>query len=453
MSGGQGEAARQAAVMMLNDILKHHLTLDETLTQHHQKLTPQDRALASAICHKTLRHLGQIDQILFQLIKNPRPLRDHLALMILRAATAQLLFMRVPDHAAVDLAVGLAQKKSHTRHFAQLVNAVLRQIAAQPVKKNTPLSCNTPPWLWKKWVRTYGEQNARKIAEAHLAGDEIGLDLTMKDLTLKTDQENQMTETLSETLSKELSGVFLAPSTIRLTGNKTPVEQLPFYQQGLWWVQNIAASLPAHLFGDIKNQPVLELCAAPGGKTAQLAAAGARVIAIDRDPQRVQRLRDNLARLELNAEIIVKDGCDYHSPSPFRFILLDAPCSGTGTIRRHPEIAWTNSAKIITRLGKQQKRLLRAAYRLLAPGGTLVYCVCSLEPEEGIDIINHFLKEYPHMQRHPIQPDEVGAMNHILTPNGDIRSLPFHQPHKSCATLPSGGMDGFYIARLIRKNE
>ena len=147
--GGQGEAARQAAVMMLNDILKHHLTLDETLTQHHQKLTPQDRALASAICHKTLRHLGQIDQILFQLIKNPRPLRDHLALMILRAATAQLLFMRVPDHAAVDLAVGLAQK-NHTRGI--LLNWSMPCCDKSPrnrLKKNTPLSCNTPPWLWK----------------------------------------------------------------------------------------------------------------------------------------------------------------------------------------------------------------------------------------------------------------------------------------------------------------
>ena len=451
MSRGTGEAARQAAVMMLHDVLKHHLTIDEALTQHDQKLTAPDRALARAICHKTLRHLGQIDRTLFQLIKNPRPLRHHLALMILRSAAAQLLFMRVPDHAAVDLAVGLAQKKSHTRHFAQLINAVLRQIATQPVKKNTPLSCDTPPWLWKKWVRTYGEQNAQKIAAAHLAGDEIDLDLT-----LKTDQENQphdLSRELTQKLSEELHGVFLAPNTLRLTGNKTQIEQLPFYQQGLWWVQNIAASLPARLFGDIKNQPVLELCAAPGGKTAQLAAAGARVIAIDRDPKRVQRLRDNLARLQLDAEIIVKDGCDYHSSSPFRFILLDAPCSGTGTMRRHPEIAWTNSPKIITRLVKQQKRLLRAAYRLLAQGGTLIYCVCSLEPEEGIDIINHFLKEYPHMQRHPIQPDEVGAMNHILTPLGDIRSLPFHQPQKSCAPGPQGGMDGFYSARLIRKKE
>ncbi len=447
-----GAASRLAAALMLNDVLNNRRRFDEAADKYAKKLSPRDRSLALAITRQSLRRLGQIDEALFRFIQNPRPIRSNsrsqFALMILRGAAAQLLFMRVPAHAAVDLAVRIAQQNSQSRPFAKLINAVLRQIAALPLNQNPPLSRSVPKWLWQKWVKTYGEPAATKIAQAHLAEDKISLDLTPK--TEQIDANKKLT--------KELNGVFLAPNTIRLNsdknddknGDKISVEALPFYRQGLWWVQDIAASLAARLFGNVNQQSVLELCAAPGGKTAQLAAAGAQTVAVDRDPKRVRRLRENLARLNLTADIIVKDGRAYHSSSPFRFILLDAPCSGTGTIRRHPEIAWTTTPKMIARLAEQQKQLLRAAYRLLAPDGILVYCVCSLEPEEGIDIINHFLKEYLDMKRKPIQPHEVGAMNHILTQQGDIRSLPFHQPHKSCAPIPLGGMDGFYTARLIR---
>jgi 16S rRNA (cytosine967-C5)-methyltransferase len=228
------------------------------------------------------------------------------------------------------------------------------------------------------------------------------------------------------------------------------VTMLPGFSEGHWWVQDAAAALPARLFGDVAGKAIIDLCAAPGGKTAQLAHAGARVTAIDRSSSRMARLRDNLARLELDAEMVVADGADWLDRNPdrgFDGILVDAPCTSTGTIRRHPDVGWLRQESDIAPLAALQKRLLQKAAALLRPGGTLVYCTCSLEPEEGEQAVSALLATEPAMRRVPIEAGEVAGLGELLTAEGDLRTLPCHLPHVDPRL---GGLDGFYAARLVK---
>jgi 16S rRNA (cytosine967-C5)-methyltransferase len=225
---------------------------------------------------------------------------------------------------------------------------------------------------------------------------------------------------------------------------------LPGFTEGQWWVQDAAAALPARLFGDVAGKSVADLCAAPGGKTAQLAHAGARVTAVDRSPGRMARLGDNLARLALEAETVVADAAEWQgakSGEGFDGILIDAPCSSTGTIRRHPDVAWLRQETDIGALMALQKRLLQKAVVLLKPGGTLVYCTCSLEPEEGEQAIFALLAAEPAMRRVPIEAGEVAGLTEILTAEGELRTLPCHLPHPDPRF---SGLDGFYAARLVK---
>ena len=228
------------------------------------------------------------------------------------------------------------------------------------------------------------------------------------------------------------------------------VTMLPGFTEGQWWVQDAAAALPARLFGDVAGKTIADLCAAPGGKTAQLAQAGARVTAVDRSPNRMARLRDNLARLSLEAETVVADAAEWHGRNRsggFDGILIDAPCTSTGTIRRHPDVGWLRQEADIAALAALQKRLLQQAVALLKPGGTLVYCTCSLEPEEGEQAIAALLAAEPAMRRVPIEAGEVAGLAEIVTAEGDLRTLPCHLPHDDPRL---GGLDGFYAARLVK---
>jgi 16S rRNA (cytosine967-C5)-methyltransferase len=228
------------------------------------------------------------------------------------------------------------------------------------------------------------------------------------------------------------------------------VTMLPGFAEGQWWVQDAAAALPARLFGDVAGKNIADLCAAPGGKTAQLAHAGARVTAVDRSPARMARLRDNLARLALEAEVVVTDAADWqggNSSGGLDGILIDAPCTSTGTIRRHPDVAWLRQETDIGALAALQKRLLQKAVTLLRPGGILVYCTCSLEPEEGEHAISSLLGTESTMRRAPIDAGEVAGLTEILTTEGDLRTLPCHLPHDDPRL---GGLDGFYAARLVK---
>jgi 16S rRNA (cytosine967-C5)-methyltransferase len=225
---------------------------------------------------------------------------------------------------------------------------------------------------------------------------------------------------------------------------------LPGFSEGRWWVQDAAAALPARLFGDVAGKAIVDLCAAPGGKTAQLVHAGAHVTAIDRSPNRMARLRDNLARLSLQAETVVADGAEWlerEHDRAFDGILIDAPCTSTGTIRRHPDVGWLRQESDIAPLAAAQTRLLQKSIAVLRPGGTLVYCTCSLEPEEGEQAIAALLASEPAMRRVPIEASEVAGLSEIVTAEGDLRTLPCHLPHLDPRL---GGLDGFYAARLVK---
>jgi 16S rRNA (cytosine967-C5)-methyltransferase len=436
-----GLAARRIAADILDAVLHKHRTLDEQLdgaAAHPglKNLSDRDRALMRRLVATILRRLGTLGHVLSRLLDRGIPTDAPRAQSALLIGAAQILWMDVPDHAAVDLSVRLVQSDRRAAKYAGLVNAVLRRCAREghplidEVKSQT---LDVPPWLLARWTTHYGEAVARDIAVA--IGQEPSLDITVK-----SDPEQWATRLHGETLRTGSVRTLLQGS----------VTMLPGFSEGHWWVQDAAAALPARLFGDVAGRTIVDLCAAPGGKTAQLVQAGARVTAIDRSPNRMARLRDNLARLTLDAETVVADGADWldrNHDRGFDGILVDAPCTATGTIRRHPDVGWLRQEADIVPLAALQKRLLQKAVALLKPGGTLVYCTCSLEPEEGEQAIAAVLATEPAMRRAPIAPSELTGLTEIVTAEGDLRTLPCHLPH---ADPRLGGLDGFYAARLVK---
>jgi 16S rRNA (cytosine967-C5)-methyltransferase len=435
-----GLAARRIAADILDGVLHKHRTLDDQLdgSAAHpglKTLPDRDRALMRRLVATILRRLGTLGHVLSRLLDRGMPTDAPRAQSALLIGAAQILWMDVPDHAAVDLSVRLVQSDRRAAKYAGLVNAVLRRCAREGeglIAEVKGEMLDLPPWLTQRWIAHYGEATAHEMAAA------IGFEPSL-DLTVKTDAEQW---------ASRLHGTSLPTGSVR-TLLQGSVTMLPGFAEGQWWVQDAAAALPARLLSEVAGKSILDLCAAPGGKTAQLAHAGAEVIAIDRSPARMARLRDNLARLSLEAEAIVADACEWQSTKQDGFdgILLDAPCTSTGTIRRHPDVAWLRQDNDITQLATLQKRLLQKAVSLLKPGGTLVYCTCSLEPEEGEGTIAALLATEPGLRRVPIEPSEIGGLAELITPEGDLRTLPSHLPH---ADPRFAGLDGFYAARLVR---
>jgi 16S rRNA (cytosine967-C5)-methyltransferase len=348
---------------------------------------------------------------------------------------AQILWMDVPDHAAVDLSVRLVQSDRRAAKYAGLVNAVLRRCAREGqglIDEVRSEALDIPPWLMSRWTAHYGESAAKAIAAA--IGHEPPLDLTVK-----ADAAHW---------AARLHGETLPTGTVR-TALHGPIAMLPGFSEGRWWVQDAAAALPARLFGDLKGRRIADLCAAPGGKTAQLAQAGADVTAIDRSPNRVARLRENLGRLSLDARALVADAVEWQDDAAGGFdgVLVDAPCSATGTIRRHPDVAWLKQESDIAALTVLQNRLLQKALALLKPGGTLIYCTCSLEPEEGEQVVAALLASETGIRRAPISAGDAAGLDDMVTPAGDLRTLPCHLPRDDPRL---GGLDGFYAARLVK---
>jgi len=434
-----GLAARRIAADILDGVLHRHRTLDDQLEGAGvhpglKSLSDRDRALMRRLVATILRRLGTLGHLLSRLLDRGVPTDAPRAQSALLIGAAQILWMDVPDHAAVDLSVRLVQSDRRAARYAGLINAVLRRCAREgkaiidDVKSQT---LDVPPWLFARWSAHYGEANAHAMAAA--LSHEPSLDLTVK-------------SDASQWASR-LHGEVLPTGTVRtlLHGSVT---MLPGFSEGQWWVQDAAAALPARLFGDINGKVIADLCAAPGGKTAQLAQAGARVTAVDRSPARMTRLHDNLARLSLEAEVVVADAVDWPGAAEsFDGILIDAPCTSTGTIRRHPDVAWLRQEGDIAALVALQKRLLQKAVTLLKPGGTLVYCTCSLEPEEGEAAISALLAGESGLRRAPIAPSEVAGLAEIITSEGDLRTLPCHLPH---ADPRLAGLDGFYACRLVK---
>ena len=349
---------------------------------------------------------------------------------------AQVLLLDIPHHAAVDLSVRLVQGDRRNARYAGLVNAVLRRIArtgAEQMAKCDPLDLDTPRWLMARWTKTYGETTARAIAQAHATEPPL-------DLTVKAD---------SDLWAERLRGRKTPTGSVRLPTHGA-ISSAPGYAEGSWWVQDAAAALPARLFGDVRDRAVADLCAAPGGKTAQLASFGARVTAVDRSKLRMVRLQDNLQRIGLEATLVLATAEEWRPDAGcpgFDGVLVDAPCSSTGTIRRHPDVPWRKAPRDIEALAALQKRLLCHAVELTRPAGTIVYCTCSLEPEEGEAIVAAALEQDPRVRRRPIAVAELCGIEGFVTPAGDLRTLPCHWPD---ADPRMSGIDGFYVARLDR---
>jgi 16S rRNA (cytosine967-C5)-methyltransferase len=430
-----GLAVRRIAADIVDGVLRRHRALDEQLDGGNAHaaltlLTDRDRALTRALVATVLRRLGTLRHLFGLFLDSglpPQAPRVETALLI---GAAQILFLDVPDHAAVDLAVRLAQADPQASYFAGLVNAVLRRVAREGAERLAALDTavlDTPPWLMARWLDTYGEATAHAIAAANSREPAL-------DLTVKSDPQSW---------AERLGGRVLPTGTVRAIAHGT-VTALPGFAEGAWWVQDAAAALPARLIGDVSGQRVADLCAAPGGKTAQLAVAGANITAVDRAPARLARLRENLTRLALEAELICADVAGW-AAEPFDAVLLDAPCSSTGTIRRHPDVPWLKRVSDIATLAALQRRLIERAAALTKPGGMLIYCTCSLEPEENENIVAGLIAHDDSVRRAPIAASEVFGRREFITKDGDLRTLPCHLPD---ADSRLAGIDGFYAARL-----
>lgn len=432
-----GLAARRAAAEVLTAVLVKKQPLDLTLgkslsTGQMFNLPPRDRALTRAIVMASLRHKGQLDAVLLRFLEKGFPPKSGTLYAILLSAAAQLIFLQTPPHAAIGLAVTLAQYDPQAKRFDKLANAVLRKVSQQGAGLAAEMDAprvNTPDWLWQRWSGFYGEENARGIAELNMLEPPL-------DLTVKSD---------SDAWAARLGGHVLPGGGVRLLP-KGRIEAMDGYAEGAWWVQDFAASLPAKLFGDVAGKRVLDLCAAPGGKTAQLAAAGASVLALDISEARLKVLKENLKRLNLPCDTALGDAATWYSEERFDAILLDAPCSSTGTIRRHPDIAYLKDEADLPSLMTLQERLLDNAVRLLKPGGMLVFSTCSLEPEEGEAQIASLLTRNEKVSVAPIDPEEVFGHSEWLTAAGTLRTLP---PAFKMDVPGLDGMDGFFAARLV----
>ena len=426
----QAPTARTAALDLIGAVLRRKRPLDDAIEDNSamHELAGRDRAFARLLVATVLRRLGQIDALIADCLSTPLAPRAATVHDILRLGVAQLLFLRTPPHAAVATSVDIAHSRGYLSHKG-LVNAVLRRLsiegAARIDQQDVP-RLNTPDWLWQSWSRTYGEPIARAIAVSHLREAPL-------DLTLRND---------AEAWCVKLQGILLPTGTLRRAAGGSLVT-LPGYNEGAWWVQDAAAALPARLFGVLGGREVVDLCAAPGGKSAQLAAAGARVTAVDRSTRRLERLVANLRRLALPIEAVAADALTWRPAQPVDAVLLDAPCSTTGAIRRHPDVPYLKAPDDVARLAVVQDNLLRAAIDMLRPGGTLIYCTCSLEPEEGPERIAGLLGAGAPVARRAIDPGEIGVRPEWITVEGDLRTLPFHFDEFD-------GIDGFFCARLIK---
>ena len=432
-----GLAARRIAADILDNVLRRHRPLDAELDGAEQHpglaaLADRDRALVRKLVATVLRRVGTLRHLVARFLDSGFPKdapRVETALLI---GAAQILFLDVPDHAAVDLSVRLVQADRRAAKYPGLINAVLRRVAREGrdvIAALDTVSLDTPQWLFARWQRNYGADTARAIALAHSHEPPL-------DLTVKAD---------AESWAQRLRGRVLPTGSVR-TAERGQVSLLPGYHEGAWWVQDAAAALPTRLFGDLADKHVADLCAAPGGKTAQLAQSGARVTAVDRSANRLGRVRDNLMRLGLSADMIAADATEWQG-SPFDAVLVDAPCSSSGTIRRHPDVGWLKSEADLAQLIALQRRLLERAVSLTKPGGQIVYCVCSLEPEEGEQQIEALLASEAGVRRKPIGAGEIAGSAEFLSPHGDLRTLPSHWPDPDPRM---SGLDGFFAARLER---
>ena len=428
-----GLEVRRLAAQLLRACLDQRLTVEDAIqaSPRAARLEPRDRAFLTSLLLTVFRHRGEIDAALHQFLDRPLPRKSGPARDLLELGAAQLLFLGVPPHAVIDSAVGAAKADRSALHFAGLINAVLRRIAGSGTsllaRPDAP-RLNTPSWLWERWSENYGSAAALEIAKAH--AERPSLDISFKDG--------------SGVWQDQRLAIPLPNGQLRLAPGHAPVAELPGFNEGAWWIQDAAATIPVRLLGDLRGRDVLDLCAAPGGKTMQMAAMGANVTAADASEKRLSRLRENLARTRLSAEVLLADVLTTSFRPTWDAVLLDAPCSATGTIRRHPELPWIRQEGQIAELAALQRRMLAKAAELVRPGGLLLYCTCSLEPEEGEWQVRRFLTGNMEFQIVPASLPDLpqGA----IAPEGWVRILP------AMSYGGSKGMDGFFAAVMKRQS-
>jgi 16S rRNA (cytosine967-C5)-methyltransferase len=401
--------ARQLAAMLVAGVLDERRMLADAPFAG----DPVTRATALRLAQSVLRNFARTETVLSRHLRKTPPTP---VMALLRVAVVDMLDQGAPPHGVVSAVVGALRSDRKTEPFAGMANAVLRKVAAVDDWHAMPVQ-RLPGWLRRRLRGVHGEETVQRIEAAHHAGAPL-------DLTLKSG-------------ASAPGGAVLPGGSVRITG-PVQVSALPGYDTGDWWVQDAAAALPAQLLAVRPGETVLDLCAAPGGKTMQLAAAGAQVTAVDLSEARLKRLHANLHRTGLSADVIAADLLDWSPRAPVDAVLLDAPCSATGTIRRHPDLPFLRKPGDVEALTDLQVRLIDRAVTFLKPGGRLVYCTCSLLPDEGEAQIEAVLKRH-RLKALPLPPLPFGR----ATPEGGWRALPHDLP---------GGNDGFYMALLGRSD-
>lgn len=434
-----GLAVRQTAAKLLAAIVEQKTSLDGLTDEqhgqpHYKALDGRDRALVRAILITALRHRRTIQALLEKRLDRPLPANATTLTHILHVAAAQILFLDLPNHAAVDLAVEHAKHDPRTRRFANLVNAILRaliRIKDRALPAALSQTVDAPDWFVERMNETYGVETTNAILASHRIEAPI-------DFTVKAD---------AVAFADALGGTLTPTGSVRVSKPDGVISTLPGYENGEWWIQDAAAALPARLFKKIEGKSVADLCAAPGGKTAQLAQAGAVVTAVEQSANRLRRLQENMSRLKLDAKFVHSDLIDLPEDQKFDAVLLDAPCSSTGTVRRHPDVLWTKNVADIEKLAAVQYRLLKKAVQLVPVGGTIVFSNCSLDRQEGEDLIDRFIAAEKNVAIDPVASDEIEGIEPLLTSRGELRSTP---ADFDLGTPQISGMDGFYAVRLTR---
>jgi 16S rRNA (cytosine967-C5)-methyltransferase len=434
-----GLPARMAAARLLAAIVDRHTPLDGLTDEKggnpaYLALDERDRMLVRAILNAALRHRRTIEALISARLERPLPAKAHALSHLLHVGAAQILFLDVPDSAAVDLAVTHAGADPRTARFSGLVNGVLREIARRKERALPAVLAKTreaPDWLIDRLESAYGPETAQHILEAHRREPST-------DFTVKSDPE---------LWAERLGGVVLPTGSVRVGRLAGPVSRMPGFEDGEWWVQDTAASFPARLFGDISGRRVADLCAAPGGKSAQLALAGARVTAVEKSANRARRLQGESRPAAARSGNRLSDLFDLDPAEPFDAVLLDAPCSSTGTIRRHPDVAWTKTPQDIDRLAELQYRMADFAIGLVRPGGRIVFSNCSLDPAEGEAVVARLLTERTDVEIDPITAEDLPGIAEFVTQEGFLRTTPAGMAH---AQPELSGLDGFFAARLRR---
>ena len=434
----EGLAARQAAAALLGAVVDNRLALDgllesDTAPSAWRTLeNARDKALALAIVKSALRFRGTISSLLFAALEHPLPDNAKNVRHILHAAVAQIMLLRVPESAAVNLAVEAANRDPQAKRYASLVNALLRRLIREgdtAFEAAKAKSVEAPDWLFQLLADDYGEHSAREILAANRSEAPL-------DFTVKAD---------ADLWAAKLGGMALNGSTVRVAHGQTPVPELEGFTDGAWWVQDAAAALPVKLMGDVKGQHILDMCAAPGGKTAQLAEAGARLTALDVSKNRLKRVAENMERLKLSASIIVGDARKHQPETLYDGVLIDAPCTSTGTLRRHPDVAWTKTPDDVVQLTRIQFELLDAAMRVTKPGGLIIYANCSLLKAEGELLIKRWLKTRTDAAVERVTLERDGPLSQHGDHDGFLRTTALSFMHDDPAF---SGMDGFFAARL-----